>query len=135
MASGLVDEGLLVGQVGGVVGFEGLGAEEVHAVGGAGAGDDDEAGDVAGSGDLGALGGDEVVGFGGGFERDVVEEDVGVLLEEAGELAQAVLPGGAVDDEMRARAGGARLLAFSLEKSAEASSSLARTCCSVLTFR
>ncbi len=96
---GLVGEGLLVGEVGGIVGFEGLGAEEVHAVGGAGAGDDDETGDVAGCGDLCAFGGDEVVGLGGGLEGDVVEEDVGVLLEEAGEFAQAVLPGGAVDDQ------------------------------------
>ena len=55
MARVLSSDGLLVGQVGGFVGLEGLDAEEVHAVGGAGAGDDDEAGDVAGSGDAGAF--------------------------------------------------------------------------------
>ena len=91
---GLFDEDLLVGEVAGGVGLEGFGAEEVHAVGGAGAGDDDEAGDVRGGGDVGAFGGDEVVGFGGGLEADVIEEDVGELLEEAGEVAEAGLPGG-----------------------------------------
>ena len=65
---GLLGDGLLVGQVAGGVGFEGLDAEEVHAVGGAGAGDDDEAGDVVGRGDAGAFGGDEVVGLGRGLQ-------------------------------------------------------------------
>ena len=53
-------------------------------------------------------GGDEVVGLGGGGHADGVEEDVGELLEEAGELAEAVLPGGPVDDERRARGAGWR---------------------------
>ena len=83
------------------VGFEGLDAEEIHAIGGAGAGDDDEAGDVAGSGYAGALRGDEVVGLGGGAHADGVDEDVGELLEEIGDLAEAGLPGGAVDVEGR----------------------------------
>ena len=48
---------------------------------------------------LRALGGDEVVGLGGGLELDLVGEDVGILREEAGEFAQALLPGGAVDDQ------------------------------------
>ncbi len=96
---GLVEDGLLVGEVGGFVGLEGFDAEEVHAVGGAGAGDDDEAGDVAGSGYAGALRGDEVVGLGGGAHADGVDEDVGELLEDVGDLAEAGLPGGAVDVE------------------------------------
>ena len=90
-----VGNGLLIGQVRERVGLEGLGAEELHAVGSAGAGDDDEAGDVQGRGDAGALGGDEVVGLGRGLERGGVGEDVGELGEEGGELAEARLPRGA----------------------------------------
>ena len=98
---GLVGQGLLVGEMRSVVGLEGLGAEEVHTVGGAGAGDDDKTGDVAGCGDFSSFRGDEVVGLGGGLKGDVVEEDLGILLEDAGELAKAILPGVAVDDENR----------------------------------
>ncbi len=54
---------------------------------------------MIGSRDLCTFGGDEVVGFGGGFERYVVEEDVRVLLEDGGEFAKAPLPGVAVDDQ------------------------------------
>ena len=136
----LCDEGLLVGQAAEFVALEGLDAEEVHAIGGAGAGDDDEAGDVAGRADAGAFGGDEVVGLVRGLQADGVVEDVGVLLEEAGELAQAVLPLGLVlhqrgAAENFASTGTVALTGGSFEKSAEASSSLARTCCSVFTFR
>ncbi len=49
--------------------------------------------------DAGAFGGDEVVGLVGGLEADGVVEDVGELLEEGGELAQAGLPLGAVFHE------------------------------------
>ena len=77
-------ESLLIGQVGGGVGLEGLGAEEVHAIGGTRSRNDDEASDVAGSGHVRAFGGDEVVGLSGGLELDCVREDVGILREEAG---------------------------------------------------
>ncbi len=65
---GLRDEGCLVGQAAELVAFEGLDAVKIHAVGGAGAADDDEAGDVVGGADAGAVGGDEVVGFVRGLE-------------------------------------------------------------------
>ena len=91
---GLVGEGLLIGKVGGGVGFKGLCSEEVHAIGGAGAGDDDEPGDAVGGGDACSFRGDEVVGLGGGLHSDGVVEDVGVLLEERGEIAEAVGPCG-----------------------------------------
>ena len=67
------------GRCGGRVGLEGLVAEHVHAVGGAGAGHDDESGGLAGRGDPRAFGGDEVVGLVGGFELDLIGEDVGIL--------------------------------------------------------
>ncbi len=52
-----------------------------------------------GGSDFSAVGGDEVVGLGGGLKGDVVEEDVRILFEDAGELAEAILPGVAVDDQ------------------------------------
>lgn len=52
---------------------------------------------MAGGGDACAFGGDEVVGLAGGLEGDVVEEDIGELLEGAGEIAEAGFPGGLVD--------------------------------------
>ena len=92
----LFEQKLLGWQVGELIGLEGLDAEEVHSVGSTGAGDDDQSGYVVGGGDAGALGGDEVVGLVGGREVDAAEEDVGVLLEEAGELTQACLPRGLI---------------------------------------
>ena len=84
----------------------------------------------------GAFGGDEVVGLGGGFERDVVVEDVGVLLEESRRARGGGSPRRCVSTTSGGRTGGRiGLRAVSVEKSAEASSSLARTCCSVLTLR
>ena len=49
---------------------------------------------MAGSGDAGAIGRDKVVGFIGGLQADRVVEDVGKLLELAGDLAQTLLPRG-----------------------------------------
>ncbi len=60
---GLRDKDVLVGQAAKLVGFEGLDAIEVHAVRGAGAADDDEAGDVVRCADPGAVRGDKVVDF------------------------------------------------------------------------
>jgi hypothetical protein len=68
-----------------------------------------------------------------GLQDDGVVEDVGVAGGRRGDLAQARLPRGAVDGERRY--GRQEILSgFSAEKSAEESSSLARTCCSVFTF-
>ncbi len=99
----LFDEGLLVGQAAELIAFKGLDAVEVHAVGGAGAAYDDDAGDVVGGADAGAVGGDKVVGFVRGLEADGVVEDVRELFEEAGKLAQAGFPLGAVLHDGRAR--------------------------------
>ncbi len=90
--------GLLIGEVGGGVGFEGFGAEEVHAVGGAGAGDDDEAGDVAGGGDARAFRGDEVVGLGGGLEaRPELAKTSGYCLKSAERSRRRCSQAAAVD--------------------------------------
>ena len=107
-------------------------------MGGSGTGDDDEAGDVDGSGDAGAFGGDEVIGFGGGGEADGVEEDVGKLQEGGGDLAEAGLPGGGIDGERRRGredgGGAVGVVGLGAEVSGDVLF-LARTCCSVLTLR
>jgi len=98
MGNGLFGESLLVRKMGDVVGLEGLGAKR----------------SIPSAARVRATMTSRATWLGvatfaprrrrssrsrGGLERDVVEEDVGVLLEEAGEFAQAILPGGAVDHQ------------------------------------
>jgi hypothetical protein len=84
---------------------------------------------MAGRGHARALGGDEVVGLVGRLKLDLVCKYIGKLREELGDFAQALLPTSAGGEGSRSVCGCSTL------KSAEASSSLARTCCSVLTLR
>ena len=98
---GLVGNGLLVGQAGCGFGLEGLDSEEIHAVGGACPRHNDQSRHMAGRGHARALGGDEVVGLVGRLKLDLVCKYVGKLREEAGDLAQALLPRSAVDDQRR----------------------------------
>jgi len=108
------------------------------AVGGARAGDDHQARGVAGIGGVGAFGGDEVVGLIDRLEGDLVGEDVRELGEEAGDFAQTLLPGGAVDDQRRRGRKQAGLEADLGRLGGEVGGIvflLARTCCSVLTLR
>ena len=81
------------------VGFEGLGTDEVHAIGCAGVGDDDEASDLAGVGSVAALGGDEIICLVGDLELYVVTEDIGVLGKDVGELSDALFPRGTIEVE------------------------------------
>ena len=81
--------------------FECAGADQVHAVFGAGGGDDDDARELVWGDELGALGGDVVVGLVLDAEDDEVLVDVRVVAKEFGEGAEAVLPGGAVKFDWR----------------------------------
>ena len=86
-------------------GFEGLIAKEVHAIVGAGDGEDDEARLQVRRDDARALGGGEVVGLILHGEQDEVAIDVGVVAEDARNGADALFPCGAVDGDGRRRLG------------------------------
>ena len=70
------------------VGFEGLGAEQIHAVGGACAGYNDQTRDLVWCSHLCSFGGKKVRGRLGGLDGDVVEEDLRLLAEGALDLTQ-----------------------------------------------
>ncbi len=102
---GLIEQGLLVGQSrpSAESGLEGLDAEEIHTVIGAGAGGDDELSFHIRRLNARAFAVDEIIGLVGDVHGNGVVEDAGILLEDGGEIAQARLPGSAVDLERPAR--------------------------------
>ena len=81
--------------------FEGLLAEQVHAIVGAGDGDGDEPRLQVRRDDLRAFGRGEVVGLVLHGENDHVLVNVGVVAEDARQFPHPLLPRGAVNDDGR----------------------------------
>ena len=126
--------GFLRGQAVYGFGFEGLRAEQVHAVIGAGYGEDHHASLRVRGHHARAFGGCIVVGLVLHGKHRQVLVDIGIVAEDAAERSYALFPRGTVET-----IGGAGLVTDtsgdSLLKSGEVSSSLARTWASVLTRR
>ena len=91
----------LRGKVAGGIGLKGLGAEEVHTVGGAGARQHDQPRDLIGRRDVRTLAGDKVVRLMRGLQDGHVVVDIRIAAEDRADLAQARLPRGAVERQRR----------------------------------